>query len=148
LLAALSFAPHLVRADERAPALPGPARPELERRPELVRVRTGLGVFGAFVVSLAGGLATSGRTFFSPSSFGPFVTSMAPTTSWRAALPTLGYVHGAVAGLVWPKRWVLWQDGSATLGLSPTTGALFPPPVALGARRGVGGGFALTMTAP
>jgi hypothetical protein len=139
-----------------------PSYAQIENRPNLVLVGTGLGVFGsAYLASLIYGLATcaaqmecrEGSGFLYLPVVGPFITSAMSPTSGGAALAAFDggvQVLGAaitVAGFVWPKKFVVWQDKAASVRISPTAGALSPLPAELqGAQRNVSAGLSLTIT--
>lgn len=132
-----------------------PETASLESRPNAALVATGLGILGsAYLGSFIYGLATctaqaecrAGSGWLYVPVIGPFVTAaQAPTTGGAAlalfdgGVQVLGAVL-TVTGLVWQKKFVVWQGKSATLKVTPDSGASGGPPGAMS------GGVSVTLT--
>jgi hypothetical protein len=112
-----------------------PSNSHIELRPNLAFVATGASIFGsAYIGALIYGLSTCsaqetcrrGSGWLYLPLAGPFVTSaQAPTTGGQALAAFDGglQVLGAaltVVGFVAPKKFVVWQNKSATMTLSPS----------------------------
>jgi hypothetical protein len=132
-----------------------PATATLESRPHMGIVVTGLGILGtAYTGSLIYGLATctaqsecrAGSGWLYVPIVGPFVAAaQAPTTGGAALALFDGGVQvlGAalvITGLVWQKKFVVWQSKSATLKITPDSGSSGGPAGA------VSGGVSVTLT--
>ena len=129
-----------------------PRDAKLVTQPNVPVLGTGIGLFAtAYAGALIYALSTcSAQENCRPGSswlyipvIGPFITAAAsdtPTTGGRALAAFDGGVQLlggalAVASFVWPKKFVLWQDKSASVQVTPTT---------LGA--GTSAGVAVTVT--
>ena len=130
-----------------------PPNASIEKKPNGTLIATGVGILGAaYMGSLIYGLATctaqqecrSGSGWLYVPVVGPFVAAaQAPTTGGAALALFDGGVQvlGAaliVGGLVFQKRFVVWQSKGADLKLTPNGGA--------GPNGSVSGGLSLTLT--
>ena len=124
----------------------------IETKTDMGFVGSGIAVAGApYFISLLYALGTcgaqmdcrSGSAFLYIPVVGPFITAGQSLTTGGAALAafdgslqTLGAAL-VIAGIVNPKRFVVWQDRSAAIAVTPT---------ALGSGAGAGAGLALTLS--
>lgn len=130
-----------------------PANATIEKKPNGALIATGVGILGAaYLGSLIYGLATcSAQQECRPGSgwlyvpvIGPFVAgAQAPTTGGSALAFFDGGVQvlGAaltIGGLVFQKKFVVWQGKGADVKVTPNGGA--------GANGAVSGGISLTLT--
>jgi hypothetical protein len=117
-----------------------PEGASLEKRPNLSLIGAGLGVFGAaYLPSVITAIvacgpqkdcsATGGAAWLYFPIVGPFITAAMSTSTGGAALAAFDgglQVTGAalaVAGLIAQKKFVVWQDKSAKLSVTPNANA-------------------------
>ncbi len=132
-----------------------PANATIENRPHYGIVATGLGILGtAYAGSLIYGISTcsaqqecrAGSGWLYVPVIGPFVTAAQSPTTGGVALALFDggvQVFGAalaITGLVWQKKFVVWQSKSATLKVTPDSGSSAGPAGALS------GGVSVTLT--
>jgi hypothetical protein len=113
----------------------------IEKRPNLTLVGAGLGVFGAaYVPSVIAAIAacapqkdctsTGGAAWLYLPVIGPFITATQSTSDGGRALAVFDgglQLTGAViavSGLIAQKKFVVWQDKSATLTVTPNLGGV------------------------
>lgn len=130
----------------------------IEKRPNLAFVVTGTTILGtAYAASLITAVAmcgpgmecSKGAGWLYLPIVGPFVTAaMAPTTGGQALAAFNGGVQVlgaslAIAGFVAQKRFVVWQDKTASLKITPNAGVA---PATAGQQAAATGGITLTFT--
>jgi hypothetical protein len=142
-----------------------PANAKIVSKPRIPVVGTGIGLFAAsYAGALIYGLSTCsaqetcrpGSGFLYLPFIGPFITAAtAPTTGGSALAAFDGGVQVlgaalAIAGFVWPQKFVMWQSksGTSALKLTPTGGGMATTPAMLGDNKnpGFSAGVALTLT--
>jgi hypothetical protein len=127
-----------------------PSSAHLETKPDLTFVGAGIGIASLpYVISLAYALSTCGAqmdcrpgsAFLYAPVVGPFITAAQSPTTGGAALAAFDgglQLLGAalvVVGFAKPNQFVVWQDHTASLAVTPTTVA-----------SGAGGGVAITLS--
>jgi hypothetical protein len=132
-----------------------PEYASIESRPNVALVATGIGILGAsYLGSVIYGLATcsaqgecrAGSGWMYVPVIGPFITAtQAPTTGGAALAMFDGGIQVvgaalAITGLVWQKKFVVWQSKSAALKVTPDSGSSGGPAGA------VSGGVSFTLT--
>lgn len=131
----------------------------VEKRANMTLVGTGVGIAGAtYLVSVITALAScppssdctstkSAAWLYLPLA-GPFITAATATSQGGAALAAFDgvvqVVGGAIAlaGVLAPRKFVVWQDKTASLKITPTTGA----PAMADAKPAMSAGISLTLT--
>jgi hypothetical protein len=138
-----------------------PADAVIDKRPNLTLVGTGLGIAGTvYVASVITSIAacppqstcsaTSGVGWLYLPLVGPFVTAAmagspggAALAAFDGGLQVLGGVL-ALAGVLAPKKFVVWQDKSASLAIKPTANAT--PALVGEAKPSMSAGISFTLT--
>lgn len=137
-----------------------PEGASLEKRPNMTLVATGLSILGvtylSSVISAAASCppqsactATSGATWLYLPFAGPFITAAMATSTGGMALAAfdggLQILGGALAlaGVLAPKKFVVWQTKSASLKITTGTGA---GPLVSDAKPAMSAGLSLTLT--
>ncbi len=138
-----------------------PRTAHIETRPNMAYIGTGLSIFGsAYATSLIYGVSTcSAQMKCRPGSgwlymplVGPFITSaQSPTTGGQALAAFDGGVQAlgaalTIVGFVVPRRFVTWQNRSASLTILPTVSAPLGASIAGEGRGGAGAGLSITLT--
>lgn len=135
---------------------------KLITKPNFYVAGTGIALLSAaYFGSLMYGLATCtaqsdcrpGSGFLYIPVIGPFITAAyaindpIPTSGGRALAAFAGGVQVlgvalTAAGFIWPRKFVMWQNKSTALSVTPTAGTASAP----GEKSGFSAGFAVTVT--